>query len=122
MTDLNLLGQTLGNFEVLSALERKEWTITYRAYHRHLDRIVALKVLQIQRDNVVDLVDLFLRGARIGGKIEHKYILPIYDAGTINGYHYIASKYVEGGNLESKLLSQGLMSIRDALVTNGASC
>lgn len=43
----NLEGQTLGKYRILQALGRGGMAQVYRAYHPHLDRYVAIKVLRL---------------------------------------------------------------------------
>ncbi|MGH6915355.1 MAG: protein kinase domain-containing protein, partial [Geminicoccales bacterium] len=72
----------------------------YRAHHRVLDRVSALKILLPELAGDENFVERFLREARAAARLEHPNIVPIYETGrTADGHYFLAMKYVEGATL-----------------------
>ena len=68
-----------------------------------LDRKVALKLLPATIADDEDFRARFLRESKLAAAIDHPNIIPIYDAGEIDGTLYLAMRYVEGVDLASRL-------------------
>jgi serine/threonine protein kinase len=68
----------------------------YLAHDPQLDRLVAIKVPQLELGTDPEVVARFLREARSAATIEHPNICPIHDVGQVNGIHYLAMAYIEG--------------------------
>ena len=73
----------------------------YCAYHTGIERRVAVKILlphlAIGNDRVVEL---FEREAKIAGRLSHKNIADIKDAGhTADGIAYLVMEWIEGRTL-----------------------
>ena len=78
-------------------------------------RRVALKVLPF-KSSIVNprLVELFKNEALAAASVKHPNLATVYAAGEDDGQYYIASEYIEGGDLNERLAS-GPMSWRDAV-------
>ena len=100
MTELNLLGRTIGRFEILSELGRGGMAVVYRARQTDLERTVALKVLPPEFSLDKSYLARFLQEARSAAALEHPHIVPIFDVGSAEGFQYIAMKYVAGRTLK----------------------
>ncbi len=76
----------------------------YLAYDADLQREVAVKVpLPGDASRYLD-VEAYLREARIVARLNHPHIVPVYDVGrTEDGRCFVVSKYMEGGDLKSRL-------------------
>ena len=61
---------------------------------------VVVKVLLSQFAGDKDRVDLFLREARIGARLNHANIVQIFDLGAAPGDEHIAMEYVDGLTLQ----------------------
>jgi serine/threonine-protein kinase len=68
-------------------------------------RIVALKILssELAVDDVYRR--RFLHEARAAREVQHKYLVPIFDAGEADGFQYMAMRYMPGGSLADLLKS-----------------
>src|ERR687887_348759 len=82
MTDLNLLGRTIGRFEILSELGRGGMAVVYRARQTDLERTVALKVLPPELSLDQSYIARFRQEARSAAALEHPHIVPIYEVGA----------------------------------------
>jgi serine/threonine-protein kinase len=87
----------------------------YRAEQLSLGRKVALKVLR--RDLAADegFRRRFLRESMVAAGIDHPNVIPIYDAGEVDGLLYIAMRYVEGFDLATLLRREGRLDLARTL-------
>jgi non-specific serine/threonine protein kinase len=78
----------------------------YEAEHQLLRRKAAVKTLAPELGGGADFKERFIRESQTVASIDHPNIIPIYDAGEIDGLVYIAMRFVKGPDLE-KLIEQG---------------
>jgi eukaryotic-like serine/threonine-protein kinase len=114
MTDLNLLGRTIGRFEILSELGRGGMAVVYRARQTDLERIVALKVLPPELSLDQSYIARFRQEARSAAALEHPHIVPIYEVGAADGLQYIAMKYIAGRTLKDAVQARGALPVPEA--------
>jgi S-DNA-T family DNA segregation ATPase FtsK/SpoIIIE len=83
----------------------------YRAQDRHLDRVVALKLLRAQFLSDGTARQRFVLEARTLAGLSHPNIVEVYDVGEEpDGSMFIAMKYIEGINLRQFLSRRGTLS------------
>jgi serine/threonine protein kinase len=99
----SLAGQTLGHYQLLERIGRGGMATVYKAYQPSLDRYVAVKVLPTYLAHEPGFAARFEREARAVAKLDHPYILPVYDFGREGDLNYIAMKFVEAGTLKEML-------------------
>src|SRR2546421_8734050 len=76
--------------------------VVYKAHHRNLNRVVALKmILAGSHAGAVELVR-FRQEAETVARLQHPNIVQIHEVGAHAGHSYLALEYVEGGNLAQK--------------------
>jgi serine/threonine protein kinase len=114
MTELNLLGRTIGRFEILSELGRGGMAVVYRARQTDLERIVALKVLPPELSLDQSYIARFRQEARSAAALEHPHIVPIYEVGAAEGLQYIAMKYIAGSTLKDSVQARGALDVHEA--------
>ena len=107
--------------EILGLLGRGGMGIVYKAKQKHLDRIVALKVLppEISRDR--SFADRFAREARALARLNHPNIVSIFDSGEADGLFYFVMEFVDGTNLRQALQAKQI-SPREALAIVPVIC
>jgi len=105
----------LGEYEIISEVRRGAMGVVYRAYQRRLDRVVALKVLIAGQHASEEQVERFRREASSIARLSHPAIVPLYDVGVAEGFHYIAMEYVEGESLDMLLRRQRRLKVHHAL-------
>jgi serine/threonine protein kinase len=110
----DLIGKTVGHYQILEELGRGGMAVVYRAWQPSLQRHIALKVLPEYFRHDPDLLARFQREARAAAQLEHPNIVHIYDTGIADGLPYIAMEYLQGGSLQERL-ARGAMPPAEAL-------
>lgn len=114
----HLVGSTLmDRYKILALVGVGGMGAVYCAQHLGLDRRVALKILQpnlaIGNDYVVEL---FEREAKLAGRLTHKNIVDVKDAGrTPDAIAYIVMEWLEGRTLDEELANQGRFGFQRAI-------
>jgi len=98
----HLVGTLLGQYQLSEMIGRGGMAIVYKAYQRTLDREVAIKVLRAPDPT---FAARFKREALASARLQHPYILPVYDFGEQDGLLYLVLQYVEGGTTLADLLN-----------------
>jgi tRNA A-37 threonylcarbamoyl transferase component Bud32 len=99
-------GGHLGDYELLEELGRGGMGVVYRARHTRLRREAALKLLLDAERASPEELHRFRREAEVVARLEHPYIVPIYETGLCDGIPYLCMKLIEGGNLR-RAVAQG---------------
>jgi YVTN family beta-propeller protein len=89
--------------------------VVYRARDEALDRSIAVKLISPALAADRDLRNRFLVEARMAASLDHPNVVPVYDAGEINGQLYLAMRYVQGTDLRALLADAGLLEHERAL-------
>ena len=90
-------------------------SVVYRAEDLRLKRKVALKLLAPELAEDERFRERFLQESELAASIDHPSIVPIYEAGEVEGQLYIAMRYVEGSDLKSLLATERRLEPRRAL-------
>src|SRR4051794_16870078 len=72
-------------YEVLGELGRGGMGVVYKARHRQLDRLVALKVIQPFGQGSLDLQQRFRREALAVASLQHANVVQIFEVGEHQG-------------------------------------
>ncbi len=97
--DDDLIGKSLGQFEILDEIGRGGMATVYRARQTSINRTVAIKVLPRSLLHDPTFYERFIREVDLVAHLEHPHILPIYDYGEVDGVPYIAMRYLAGGSM-----------------------
>jgi len=68
----------------------------YKAYDPRTRRNIALKVLRDEIEVNPQVLEQFLKGAKLIGRLEHQNIVSIYDVGELKGRPYITMELLSG--------------------------
>jgi predicted ATPase/serine/threonine protein kinase len=93
------IGSQVAGYQIAGILGEGGMGIVYEAEHVLLRRKAALKTLLRDLAGTVEFRERFVRESQVVAAIDHPNIIPIYDAGEIDGTAYIAMRYVPGGDL-----------------------
>ena len=97
------LGTDLGLYHIERVLGRGGMGVVYLAEQTELGRKVALKLLPDELAQDAEFRARFERESRLAASLDHPNIIPIFEAGELDGTVYLAMRYVEGTDLASRL-------------------
>lgn len=97
--DPELSSSPQDNYEIQDEIARGGMGIIYRARHRGLNRIVALKMILPERLQSAATIASFRAEAEAVAALDHPGILPIYEVGELNGIPFFSMKLAERGSL-----------------------
>ncbi len=106
--------RSLGDYEILDEISRGAMGVVYKARHKTLGRVVALKVMIAGEHASPDQVVRFEKEARAAAKLRHRNIVPIYDIGIEDGKRFFTMDFVEGTPLDA-LIARKKLTPRHAL-------
>ena len=109
------LGLVMGNYVVLDRIGRGGMGHVFKAKHKQMDRVVALKILSDAAMKSPGAVKRFKQEAKAAAKLSHPNIVAAYDAGESLGQHFLVTEYVEGETLSAVVRKQGLLSVGHAV-------
>jgi serine/threonine-protein kinase len=125
------MGQTagflLGQYRILEQIGRGGMGRVYKAEHRTMRRIVALKVLTAELLQTERAIELFLHEVRAVSQLVHPNIVTAFDANEVGGRYYLVLEFVDGPNLDQLVRKQGPLSVGLACdyirqTANGLQC
>ena len=82
-------------------------SVVYLAEDPRLGRKVALKLLTSELAENARFRERFLRESRLAASLDHPNVIPVYEAGEVDGLLYIAMRYVEGTDLRQLIAGEG---------------
>ena len=107
-------GEAFGAYKINKLLGRGGMGAVYEAVHEDDGRVVALKLLSVELDNM-DSRQRFLREGQTAAAINHPNAVYIYGTEEIDGIPVISMELVPGGNLEEKVKERGPLPIDEAV-------
>jgi ABC-type transport system substrate-binding protein len=108
-------GSEIGPYRIDALLGRGGMGVVYRAWDPRLDRPVALKLLSPELSGDRHFRARFERESRLAASIDHGGIIPVYEAGEVDGQLYIAMRFVDGSDLAALLQAEGPLAPARAL-------
>lgn len=92
-------GHQFGNFELQAPLAAGGMGRVYRARHRTLDRLFAVKMVPSEHLSSGVRRQRFETEVRAVARLDHPAILPIFDVGEEVGIPWFSTRLIESGNL-----------------------
>lgn len=108
-------GLAFGEYDLLDQVDSSSSGQIFKARHRTLGRLVALKVLSQTASESRSAVERFLRKARLLAQLRHPHLAVAYDAGHREETYYLAMEYVDGNDLYQRLRGSGPQPLRVTL-------
>lgn len=88
-----------GDYDLVEEIARGGMGVVYKARHRKLNRLAAVKMILGGRFSSEDEVQRFYVEAEAAAQLDHPGIVPIYEISEHDGQPFFAMKFVEGGSL-----------------------
>jgi YVTN family beta-propeller protein len=113
------IGTELAGYRIERVLGRGGMSVVYLAHDPRLKRNVALKLLAPELAEDAGFRARFLRESRLAASLDHPNVVPVYEAGEVDGLLYIAMRYVPGTDLKALLRAEGALAPERALALVG---
>ncbi len=107
-------GSVIGDYELLSEVGRGGMGVVYRAYHRKLDRTVAMKMIPNAAFAASQDLARLRAEALAAARLSHPNIVPVYEVGEHDGQPWFSMQFIDGQTL-SQRLAAGPMLADDAV-------
>jgi serine/threonine protein kinase/Leucine-rich repeat (LRR) protein len=101
----------IDNYVILDTLDTGGMGLVFKALHRSMNRVVALKLLPAAMMGARDTVKRFQREVQAAAALSHPNIVAAYDAHQSDEIAYLVLEYVEGINLFRLVKEQGPLPV-----------
>jgi len=105
----------IGDYHILDVIGAGGMGQVYKARHRIMKRLLAIKIMHTARATNPTLVQRFYREVEAAARLSHPNIVTAYDAGETPGGLYLAMEYVDGVDLSVILRNVGALSVNQAI-------
>lgn len=102
-----------GRYELRGIVARGGMGTVYQAYLPDLDKVVALKALNVKAEDDVDL-QRFMFEARSAARLRHPNIVPVHDIGQVGETRYFTMDLVQGKSLDLLVHTNGTYDAHEA--------
>ncbi len=94
---------TIPGYDILQRLGEGGMGVVYKARHRGLKRLVAVKMIRGGSQARADHLSRFRVEAEAVARLRHPHIIQIYDIGEAAGLPFVALELLDGGGLDDRL-------------------
>lgn len=108
-------GAVLGNYELLEPLGAGGMGRVFKAWHRRLQRVVALKLLAPELLRSEAARARFRREAHAAARLSSPHVVAVHDAGEDAGHDFLVMEYIEGQSLAERVKAKGSLPVADAV-------
>ena len=90
-------------YEILGELGKGGMGVVYRARHRGLERVVALKMIRAGAQAGAEDLARFRSEAALQAQLQHPNVVQIFEVGEADGCPYFALECVDGASLDKRI-------------------
>ncbi len=108
-------GLLIGNYVILDKLGQGGMGVVFKARHRRLGRVGALKILPPSFARDRQAVMRFRREVEAAGRLKHPNVVAAVDADEDRGVHFLVMDFVQGRDLDHVVRERGPMPVSQAL-------
>ncbi len=105
----------LGSYTILDKIGAGGMGQVFKAQHRRMDRIVAIKMLPKNVMKDAATLARFEREVRAAAKLRHSHIVATDDADEENGVHFLVMEYIDGSDLSALVKKDGPLPVGRAV-------
>jgi serine/threonine protein kinase len=105
----------IGNYQVLDRLGAGAMGTVYKARHKRMKRVVAIKVLSRSVGQSEKLVRRFQREVEAVARLSHPNIVMAHDADEAEVGHFLVMEFINGRDLASEVQQRGPLPIAEAV-------
>src|ERR1700676_2804749 len=105
----------LGNYTLLDKIGAGGMGQVFKAQHRRMDRVVAIKMLPKNVMKDAATVARFEREVKAAARLEHPHIVTAYDADQAGSVHFLVMQYVDGQDLSELVKKNGPLPVAKAV-------
>jgi serine/threonine-protein kinase len=100
-------GLVVGHYVILDRVGAGDRGRVFKAQHRLMDRLAAVKVIAPQIASRATSIPRFYREMRLMGRLDHPNVVRAFDADQVGDLLYIVMEYVAGRSLDHVLEDRG---------------
>ena len=94
-------GSRIAGYVIEERIGSGGMAVVFRARDEALGRLAAVKIIAPTAADDEEFRARFLRESRMAAAVDSLHIIPVYGAGEADGRLYIATRFVQGGDLEA---------------------
>jgi serine/threonine-protein kinase len=107
-------GFFLGPYLILEPIGEGKGGKVYKARHKTMNRVVAVKLLMPERTRSAEMRTAFQQATRQAVQLLHPNVVTAFDANEVSGRIYIVLEYVNGADLDGLVRRNGPYPIEKA--------
>ncbi|MCU1648615.1 MAG: Non-specific serine/threonine protein kinase [Nocardia sp.] len=111
----NRAGSRFGQYELRRLLGVGGMGEVYEAHDTVRDRVVALKLLDVDLAKSATYVERFRRESRTAARLQEPHVIPVHDWGEVDGVLFIDMRLVRGRDLSAHLAMDGPLTPEQAV-------
>ncbi len=111
----NAEGLLFGGYVILDFLGKGTMGKVYKAWHRMMGRVVALKILDSRYISNTRSLTRFQREMQLVGRLDHPNVIRAFDADRVGDCYFIAMEFATGPTLEDLLQTRGALPPADVV-------
>jgi eukaryotic-like serine/threonine-protein kinase len=105
----------IGKYDVIDIIGRGGMGVVYQARDPYLDRLVAIKMMNVDVHENTDFLERFYHEAKSTASLQHPNIVTVYDLGEYQNRPFLVMQYLEGHSLESLLRAHRPMTVLEKI-------
>jgi serine/threonine protein kinase len=98
-------------YEVLELIGRGGMGAVYKARHKVMNRLVALKILSPQLLCSATAIERFRREVQVAARLTHPNIVTAFDADQVGDTHFLVMEFIDGTDLANYVEKKGPLPV-----------